>query len=209
MSDEKPTAPIDPENPLAALAGETPAAHAAFVAYWQLGDERTLEGVRQRFGYTTARQCETWSARYRWRDRVLAQQGLDARAEAQRLARLRQKRRRELEERDWDDGAALRERVRELLAELPKFLRRSEREIDNGDGSRTRIVTLALNATPRDIAGALTAASQLQRAAVDMQNVIADELEQALDRLRDVLEPEQYARALAALAGADDLGAGE
>lgn len=205
MSEPKSTPNFNADEPLAPIDGETLPAHTALLAYWRLGDERSLvrtaEVLERPPGY--ARQLAEWSSTHAWQRRIMAQATLEARRESDQRVRLRAKRRAELEDQDWQDGAELRAKLREVLAELPKFIKRSERVIDEGAGRQTRIVQVALNATPGDLARAIAAASALQHQATDAHLIVEEQLEQALERLREVLDEESYAKALAAIAGVD------
>jgi len=62
---------------------ETPKAHAAFEAYWALGDGRTCAKVAEGLGKSTT-LIEGWCARHHWRARVIARQDQLA-AERQRV----------------------------------------------------------------------------------------------------------------------------
>lgn len=209
MSKLKSTALItDYENPLSPLDGERPGAHAALIAYYELGGDRSLVKLCTSLGRPAGyvRTLQEWSAHFRWQERVALQQGIDARTEAKKRAEIRARRRQQLEDHDWEHGETLRKRLLEIVAEMPKFVRRSEKVIEERNGDvleRTRIVTTALNATPGDMARALLAASQLQHQATDAHLIVEEQLEAALDRLRDVLDEETYAQALAAIAGVD------
>jgi len=111
---------------------------------------------------------EEWSSpgMFCWQDRI-------ARAmDIQRNARLaiRAAREAELEDRDWTDGAALRKVVAEFLAELPKHKQVQVKTTEGEDGSQTTEVILALNTTVDQLARALKASSDLQRASVGAAN---------------------------------------
>ena len=195
---------VSEADPLAALPDETPRAHDAFLRYWRAGEERTLAAVAEAIGHKHTRQVQEWSGRFSWRARIMAQQAVEARQESRARSAMRARRRKELEDSDWELGTKLRERAEQLIREMPNFLRRDERETEI-DGQRVRIVTIALNATPDSVGRLAASASALQHQAVDAQRVVEEQLEEALDRLREVLSPDDYAKALAALAGADPL----
>lgn len=69
--------------------GETPRAHSAFVAYFQLGHTRTLAVLAEQIGESPG-TIKNWSSRYNWSERIqsfnsgLLQQHAEAEAAAQR-----------------------------------------------------------------------------------------------------------------------------
>lgn len=149
-----------------------------------------------------------WSSAGAW---VARCQDADARDEAQldrERAAVRRQRRIALEQADWDTGEALRSWSASLLAEAPKFLRRSEQVVTT-NGERVKVITLALAAGPGELARALKEASALQRLSVgeatEIHRMVETELERALDRLATTLDEATYAHVIAALAS--DAGA--
>lgn len=84
----------DLENALARLPGESNKAHAALLAYAELGPGRSLAKLAQEWGKSGSYvgQLERWSAQHHWQDRVaaydahLARERLRAAAEAHKRA---------------------------------------------------------------------------------------------------------------------------
>lgn len=139
-----------------------------------------------------------WQARVAEYDRLLA-----AEAEAERQV-IRRQRRIALEEADWRDGGELRAQALALLAEVPKFLRRTETEVKQ-DGELIRVITLALATGPGELARVLKVASELQRLSTgeptEIHKQVETELEAFLDLLKNNLSEAEYARIVALAAG--------
>jgi hypothetical protein len=74
------------------LPTESAKAYAAFVAYCEMGSQRSLEKVQQKYARNTSyiRVLARWSAQHRWQERVrqydaaLARAGMEARIEQYR-----------------------------------------------------------------------------------------------------------------------------
>jgi hypothetical protein len=153
-------------------ASDTPRSYAALCDYAAMGAGRSLsllaKAYRDRTDVVPTKQESRlgyWSAKDDWQARVATYDAaILAEAEAQRGA-IRARRRAELEDRDWSEGLALRDRVLELLAEMPRFLKHTETEIKQG-GELVKVITLALKAGPGELARALELASKLQRLSV-------------------------------------------
>jgi hypothetical protein len=129
----------DPQAPsaFAPLAGESPRAFAAFVAYRDLGPGRSAaEAYRQRAGRAGAKQASgrwnAWAAQFSWQARAAAhdahlermrQQAWEA--EAAKEAAKWERRRQEALERGWEASQALRSKA-EAMLETPLFRERVE-----------------------------------------------------------------------------------
>ena len=111
------------------LQSDTDRSYAALVAYAAMGTQRSLEKVGQELGKSRV-LMERWSSMHQWAIRIRAyDDGIAAEAEQQRAA-IRYARRVELEDDDWNNGMALRSAVLSLLAEVPRFIRRSSSRVE-------------------------------------------------------------------------------
>lgn len=154
-------------------ATDTPRSYMALCDYAAMGPGRSIDKLLQVYtshgtGKPPTRHRATlgvWSSTHDWQARVEAYDLALFQAEEQDRQAIRRARRLQLENQDWHDGEALRARVSELLAEMPRFLRRSETQIEQG-GELVRVITLALSAGPGELARALKVASELQRLSV-------------------------------------------
>jgi hypothetical protein len=162
-------------------ASESPAAFRAFCDYTVMGSGGKRRSIRELADYYAGQSASGsladrpptlsvktlfgWSMRYDWDERSVAwdqQQQIDEEAARQAI---RAQRRVELEEADWQHGSMIRQKVAEIVAELPRFIRRTVQRIEK-DGQVTEVITLALNAGPGELARALELASKLQRLSV-------------------------------------------
>jgi hypothetical protein len=157
---------------------DTPRSLAALNDYAAMGAGRSLRDLAALYrrqsvdGSSTAKPpttrfetLGTWSTAHDWQARVAVYDAAVASdAEADRAA-LRQQRRRELEDLDYFQGMDLRNRVSELLAEMPRFIRHTESEVRQ-NGELVKVITLALRAGPGELARALKLASEIQRLSV-------------------------------------------
>lgn len=153
-------------------ATDTARSYAALVAYFSMGDGRSLPKLADRYRSSTesvptkhVQTLKRWSMDGDWQARVAAADDADRADEEQTRAAIRAQRRAELEDRDWIEGSALRDRALELLAEMPRFLRHTESEVRQ-NGELVKVITLALKAGPGELARALKLASELQRLSV-------------------------------------------
>lgn len=179
--------------------GESARAYAAFLAYCRMGPGRSLQRLHRLYTTTTppeappTRSLDTlkdWSGRNAWIERLADWE----RAEAVFQARVWEGRRRMLLEQDWRDGQALRDQARELLEAFPRFIRRQENNTIGPGGEALRVITLALNTTPIQLAQMFKAASELQRLAIgEPTELFADVSSDVLDAIIE--------RELAGLAG--------
>jgi hypothetical protein len=147
------------------LPNESPRAYAAFAAYAELGSQRSLEKLCQKWGKNGAYvgQLERWSSQHRWQERV---REYDAAIAAERAELLRQQRRAEIERLRSDsqaDAANLRRLARGLTAQLAQAIAQLE----------------ASNIEPRHMAGilrtiaqALETATNLDAAALGVDEVL-------------------------------------
>ncbi|MGD9099372.1 MAG: hypothetical protein PVF45_02750 [Anaerolineae bacterium] len=163
----------DYDAPLARAPGETRKANDALRDYWLMGSGRSLRKLHQTYtkhapGEPPTRHLRTlkgWSAKYQWQARIDRAKELDDAANQAQWAQ----RRREVRESDWKDGDKLRDKAGELLDELSRFKRTTESEgTDPKTGEKVRIITVGLSANLNQIAGALKAASGLQRRAAEV-----------------------------------------
>lgn len=198
-------------NPLDRRESDTARSWLALQDYAAMGAGRSLEKLVERYrngaDSVPARRLTTlkdWSRSGDWQARVAAYDEAQAATLRAEREAVRRQRRIALEEADWKDGDELRRRALELLAEVPKFLRRSETEVQQ-DGELIRVITLALATGPAELARTLKVASALQRLSTgeptEIHKAIESELEAFLDKLRDNLTPDEYARVVALAAG--------
>ena len=158
--------------------GDTVKSYAALCDYFAMGAGRSLsllaKAYRDRHDLVPTKQESRlgyWSAKYHWQERVKAADDAQRAQEDAARAQVRAERRIELEEADWADGAAGRQRMREILAEIPKFTRRAVNRIERVDPQTgqltiTEVITLAISASPDALMRALKTASDLQRLSV-------------------------------------------
>jgi len=187
-------------------ASDTPRSYAALCDLAAMGPGRSLEKYRLTTGKSPAylRQLERWSSDHDWMARLVAYDTSVVQSDDAARASVRAQRRAALEEADWQTGSDLRARCAELLAEMPRFLRRTEVETRQ-NGELVKIITLALKAGPGELARALETASKIQRLSVgeatEIHKQVESELEKVLDKLQSQLSPEDYARVVVVIAG--------
>jgi len=147
--------------------GETPRAFAAFLAYFQLGQERSLPAVAEALGEHAA-TVKNWSSKYRWSDRLHAfySRLLESQAESE-VARQHQqaadwaRRIREFREQEWVAGQKLLEAV---LCFLESFGDREVEKMSLGQVSRALQISsrISRQALRGDLAADEPAAAPLQ-----------------------------------------------
>jgi len=195
---------FDNDSPLNRISSESKRANQALRDYALMGVGRSIRGLFDRYSKQTlsgplsekpptTKQSTlfNWSVTYEWVKRASR---FDEIEEEKRLQE-REQRRRQLEESDWETGAKLRKRVEEFLDLLPKFTTKAEtvsvEEItDPVTGEKmkqvTRVVTTKLNTNVQQLAGAIKAASELQRLATDQPteniNLSGSALDSAIQR---------------------------
>lgn len=186
-------------------ATDTQRSYMALCDYAAMGPGRSIDKLLQVYTNSSIVKPPTrhratlgvWSAAHDWQARVESYDLAIVQAEEADRAAIRKARRAQLEEMDWHDGAQLRDRVAELLAEMPKFLRRTETQIEQG-GELVRVITLALQAGPGELARALKVASEIQRLSVgeptEIHRLVESEIGAFLDLLQNNLSPEEFAR---------------
>lgn len=152
------------DSPLVRLPNENKQHWQAVQDYARLGAGRSLLRLQERYlkdtGEPPTRSHQTlkqWSARFSWQARV---DEFDAWADEQDEIAWAQ-RRREMKEADWADGGSLRDLGQRILREAPRFIRRTETALPDGN----RLIVLALDAGLA--IRALQAGSTLQRLATD------------------------------------------
>lgn len=192
---------------------DTAASYRALCDYCAMGSGGKRRSIRDLHEHYTAQSASEalamrpptlslatlfgWSKKYEWERRAEEWDAAIVQAEEHDRAAIRRARRLQLENQDWQAGSDLRDRVAELLAEMPRFLRRSETQIEQ-NGELVRVITLALSAGPGELARAMKVASELQRLSVgeptEIHKQVESEIGAFLDVLRDNLSPEEYAR---------------
>lgn len=174
------------------IKGESEEAYRAFVAYRDLGVDRTLEAARQvlkkNSGYY--RVIGGWSGRWSWVERVRAWDShLQAERDKVTAAEARKWEQRRLAAREANFGLAekLQERVQKLL-EMPTVQKRST--VVGDDGRTTVTVWEPARWTQRDLAIMAKTASDLGEAALyslqerNTRQIIADVTSHDADRDR-------------------------
>ena len=104
-----PAPPASDLRPPARQPGETPRAFGAFLAYYQLGQTRSLAAVAEALGENPD-TLKVWSSRHRWRERIGAlQAGLLANhvASEQQLNADWTRRVQEFRQQKWESGQKL------------------------------------------------------------------------------------------------------
>lgn len=199
-------APLDSLSTSEGKIIETAKHSQALRDYAMLGPARSLIKLLHRYtAYapdgpkpptTSIDTLKTWSAQFDWQSRIAA---WDLQ-EAERDMLEWEQRRRELRERDWNEGNDLRDKVQTFIEQLPRFTRTQIAETESTEQDAqgndvkviTRIVTVKLNANLTQLARALERASKLQRLATDLPTANVQLSGAALDAAID--------RELAALA---------
>ncbi len=148
-------------------SGETKKAHAAFLDYCRMGPGRSLAKLHREYTEVTPeterpptrhlRTLKEWSRTRGWQERVAVWDGWQQAKDQEMWER----RRADLRERDWQQGQKLRDRVEEILDQLPVFIQQIK-----GEAEGTRVITTKLRASLTQISQALKAASELQRLAL-------------------------------------------
>jgi hypothetical protein len=147
------------------LPNESPRAYAAFAAYAEMGSQRSLEKVQQKYDKSTSyiRVLARWSAQHRWQERV---REYDAAIAAERAELLRQQRRAEIERLRGDsqaDAANLRKLARGLSCQLDQAIA----HLETGDIEPRHMAGIL-----RTIAQALETATNLDAAALGVDEAL-------------------------------------
>jgi hypothetical protein len=144
------------------LPTESAKAYAAFVAYCELGTQRSHEAVGQKLG--KSRQIiNRWSAQHRWQERVRA---YDAAIAAERAEILRQQRREEIE-RLRTTSQADADSLRKLARGLGTRLGASIGQLEAGAIEPQHMASML-----RTIAQSLETATNLDAAALGIDEVL-------------------------------------
>ena len=164
---------FNPADPLARIPGETARALQALHDFEAMGGGRSVSLLTKKYREspeydgkkppsTSLDTLTRWSTRFHWQDRIARL--LEIRAaerEAIRLARFKA-----LEDADWTQGQALREKVEGLLAEMEKFSTARVQETTGPDGEKLKIITVKFKPSLGQMSMAAKVASELQRLAV-------------------------------------------
>jgi hypothetical protein len=133
--------------------------HAVFVPY--LGQAEDGSGIVPPTKYKAT--IDRWSSKYDWQARLARYQEI----ENERREEIRARRRKQLEDQDWEHGQELRDKVLELVEVLPLFVTENVEINELDDGSVEKIIYQKLNARIADLARALKTSSELQRLSAD------------------------------------------
>lgn len=133
---------IDPDPmPWDPLPNESARAYQAFVDYYKMGGGRSLSKLHKayldqseslesgrhggEFPTTSYGSLADWSRRHKWQARVNQWQAHDARQQSE----IWNRRQTDLRDQDFSEGERLRGLAWEILEDMPRFVRRSERVI--------------------------------------------------------------------------------
>ena len=160
-------------SPPSRHAADTPRSYAALIDLAAMGPGRSMEKLCERYRTDTGsipptRRLTTlkdWSRALDWQARLADYDRQQHAADDAARAVVRAQRRAALEEADWQTGSDLRARCAELLAEMPRFLRRTEVETRQ-NGELVKIITLAIRAGRGELARALKLVSEFLRLVV-------------------------------------------
>jgi hypothetical protein len=147
------------------LPTESAKAYAAFVAYCEMGSQRSLEKLCQKWGKNGAYvgQLERWSSQHRWQERV---RQYDAAVLEEHNAALRAKRNQEIERLRQDallDAKTLRQLGRGMSGKLGETIR----DMQPGDIEAKHVASLL-----RTIAQSLEAATNIDAAALGIDEAL-------------------------------------
>lgn len=159
----------------ARLPNETQKAYAAFRAYINLGDDRSLTKLGRKLGKTAAHLGE-WSTKYNWLARVAlhhseqAQLQLEADEKAAlERARLREQRKNQLEEEAWDVSRLMIKKAKEILA-FPI----AKQEIKRGKNGKQTVIVMPVNFRAGDAARLLDTADAVGRLANGLPSKVTE-----------------------------------
>lgn len=138
---------------------ESARAYAAFVAYCELGPERSLQSVAQRLRKSKT-LCARWSTRHDWQERaaVYDQAILSERAEVLQAARKADIER--LRVKSMEDAATLRTLARALILKLGRRI---------GSLDEDKIAPATLGTLLRALAATLDTATNLEASALGIE----------------------------------------
>lgn len=105
-----------------------------------------------------------WSSRFDWQARISR---LEEIRKNEREV-VRRQRAWEVEDKDWEQGQALRDKVQALLVEMERFETVRVQEVVDANGDTVRIVTVKFKPTLNQMSGALKIGSELQRLSAGM-----------------------------------------
>jgi hypothetical protein len=144
------------------LPTESAKAYAAFVAYCEMGSQRSLEKVCQQYAKSIP-VLKRWSAQHRWQERV---RQYDAAVLEEHNAALRAKRNQEIERLRQDallDAKTLRQLGRGMSGKLGETIR----DMQPGDIEAKHVASLL-----RTIAQSLEAATNIDAAALGIDEAL-------------------------------------
>jgi hypothetical protein len=206
MSEEELKVFWDGQDPLKPIESEPSTANTALHDYAHMGYGRSLRQLSE--NYQEQEEAPTksfgtlafWSKTYDWGDRVSRWEEL----EHQKDERAWRERRDELRKQEWDNFARLQEIVTEMLQDVPKFIKRHEKLIEDGTPEiidshgtivkrgkpNTKVVTLQIDTNA--IIKFIRTASDIGRRAAEMDKSYMAKIINDVDFSK--LTPEQIAR---------------
>lgn len=146
---------FDNDNPLTRCKGESKKATQALWDYYHMGTGRSLRKMHEIYNKQRASKEQTdlpptmrwstlcgWSFKFAWQARVARQTEI----EREEDAALWRERRRQIRERDWEQGGRLRALADAILDEAPKFAKTTRRLVRGQGGEPDReVITIRLD----------------------------------------------------------------
>jgi len=178
----------DFDNPAQRATGESDKALGAFLDFVDLGPGRSLlllgdgynyllKKTHPQYGFFKSRYynkhkapptkshgtLKGWSGKYEWQARMARITEIRT---AERAA-IRDARREELEEANWQDGLELRRKCMEFVTAMDEFKKTVAKTVETEDGEKQTLIYVELNTTVAQLAQALKTAEELQRHAIN------------------------------------------
>ena len=195
----------DAEDPLKPVETETRVANAALNDYARMGFSRSLRNLHAKYQESDDPPTDkwsticNWSASYDWQDRVKRWDAI----EQERDEKVWRERRDEIRRKEWDNFYRLQEIIEEFLKDMPHFIERKEKLLDDGTPEvidsqgnvvrrgkpNTKIVTLKFKVS--EAIRFIQTASDIGRKAAEMDKGMSNLLNE-IDF--EKLSPEQISR---------------
>jgi hypothetical protein len=124
----------DAEDPLKPVDAETRASNAALNDYARMGFSRSLRNLHKKYKESDDPPTDkwstlcNWSATYDWQERVKKWDAI----EQEHDEKVWRERRNEIRRKEWDNFYRLQEIIEEFLKDMPHFIDRKEKLIEDG-----------------------------------------------------------------------------
>jgi hypothetical protein len=124
----------DATDPLKPVENEPATSNAALHDYARMGYSRAIRKLHELYQQQEAPPAESistiyyWSTTFDWQDRVSRWDEL----ERQREEKVWRERRDELRKKEWDNFERLQDIVNQMLQDIPKFIKRHEKLLNDG-----------------------------------------------------------------------------